>query len=330
MRVNTPEADEILYKYFPVLDHGFVALCDYMGNDQCIEDAARVSYGNGTRAVSDTETLIRYLRRHLHTTPSEMVELKFHFGMPIFVARQFFRHRTFSYNEYSGRYSEVPDVYYTPDIERITKQAKNNKQGSSDEMIYDEEGYKKYSWLSKACNDGAFLNYKSRLNNEWAKELARIDLPLSTYTYFYCKMNLHNLFHFLKLRCDSHAQYEIRVFADVMAGMAKRVCPLAFNAWVDYNYTSKSFSRLDILFLNELTKYFDFAKSKVGFDHVKEGYEKALLDADNNESHGLLPLHERIGMSKRELTEFWLKLNPMPVPNFDLDLSTAKTAEEMK
>lgn len=307
MRTNIEAADEILDLYFPVLDHGFVALKDYMGGDESIELAARTSYGRGTRKQSDTETLIRYLYRNRHTTPFEMTELTFHIGMPIFVARQYFRHRTFNFNEYSGRYSEIPDIFYTPELSRITKQSKDNKQGSSDELVYDNEGYE--SFLANRSCGPTFQEYKDRLEDGWAKELARIDLPLSTYTYFYCKVDLHNLLHFLKLRTDSHAQKEIRDFADVIAGMTKRVAPLAYQAWIDYAYCAKLFTRLDILFLQWCTE-------NLGHCPVEEwSYNYMCMHSKK---------HEEIGMGKREVEEFFTKINPVAVPNFELDITKGK------
>ncbi len=321
MRENVPAADEILYKYFPVLDKGFVSLVDYMGSDLAIERAARISYGKATRKISDTKNLLRYLLRNKHTSPFEQVELKFNMALPIFVARQLIRHRTFSFNEYSGRYSEVPEVYFTPHLTEVAKQSDSNKQGSSTELVYNESEYKVRMRERELENNGSFREYKIRLEEGWSKELARIDLPLSTYTYWYCKVDLHNLFHFLRLRCDGHAQFQIRVFADVMAGIAKRLCPLSFDAWIDYSFCAKNFSRLDILFLQYLgNTYCD------GFrmSDWQCSYETD-CDASSENSY-----HKQIGMSEREIQEFWTKLTPAVVLNFDLNLSTAKTAEEME
>lgn len=310
MRTNIKEADEILDMYFPVLDNGYISLKDYMGGDESIEQAARVSYGKGTRSTSDTRSLIRYLQRHSHSTPKEMTELTFHISMPIFVARQFLRHRTFNVNEYSGRYSEMPDVFYTPSSERITKQSKDNKQGSSDETIYNDEEYK--VWLNERLVEENFLVYNKRLKEGWSKELARIDLPLSTYTYFYAKCDLHNLLHFLKLRLDEHAQFEVREYAKLMAGMVKRVCPIAFEAFIDYSYASKSFSRLDLEFL----RWCQNNLSQTDIDYWAVDY-MAICGT------GIEKPHEKIGMGKRELNEFFEKIKGPQIPNFDLDISKA-------
>ena len=233
-RPTVPEAEEILGGYFPVLDHGFVALVDYMGTDRDIERAARVSYGAGTRKVSQTRGLIRYLQRHAHTTPSEMVEFKFHCCMPMFVARQWVRHRTASVNELSARYSLLPLLFYRPEQANFAHQSSVNNQGREGEpaptALY-REAVERWDALRTGSADA----YGWLLEENVARELARIDLPLSTYTQWYWKIDLHNLLHFLTLRVDAHAQWEIREYGRVMAGMLKRVAPLAFEAWLDYN-----------------------------------------------------------------------------------------------
>ncbi|MGC4065594.1 MAG: FAD-dependent thymidylate synthase [Polyangiaceae bacterium] len=197
-RPSSEAAEEILGRYFPVLDHGFVSLVDYMGTDSCIERAARVSYGYGTRATNQTRGLLRYLRRHLHTTPSEMVELKFHCCMPMFVARQWIRHRTANVNEYSGRYSLMPMLFYTPAFEQLQKQSRSNNQGRSGEVLA-ESTYAEAVARWNAGREAARANYEWLTEHEIARELARIDLPLSCYTQWYWKIDLHNLLHFLKI-----------------------------------------------------------------------------------------------------------------------------------
>src|SRR5690349_19446800 len=204
-RPVSPGAEELLGLYFPVLDHGFVALVDYMGTDACIERAARVSYGYGTRQVSKTRGLLRYLRRQLHTTPSEMVELKFHCSMPMFVARQWIRHRTANVNEYSGRYSLMPMLFYTPSEEQLQTQSRVNNQGRSGEPVPVEQ-YREALRRWEEIRSASRSTYEWLTGEEIARELARIDLPLSTYTQWYWKVDLHNLLHFLKLRVDAHAQ----------------------------------------------------------------------------------------------------------------------------
>src|SRR5689334_5700180 len=198
-RPTSPAAEEILGLYFPVLDHGFVSLVDYMGTDECIERAARVSYGYGTRKKSQTRGLLRYLRRHKHTTPSEMVELKFHCSMPMFVARQWIRHRTANVNEYSGRYSLMPMLFYTPPAEQLQKQSKKNNQGRSGQAV-DQELYAEAMEHLTRVRDASRAAYEWMTGEDIARELARIDLPLSTYTQWYWKIDLHNLLHFLTLR----------------------------------------------------------------------------------------------------------------------------------
>ena len=212
-----------------------------MGGDQAIVDAARVSYGAGTRKVSEDRGLIRYLKRHKHTTPLEMVEFKFHISMPIFIARQWIRHRTANVNEYSGRYSKMPMMFYTPKQEDLGLQSSGNRQGR--DKITDESKYQEFIGGLFNGRDVIKDHYKWSLEQDIARELARIDLPLSTYTQWYWKIDLHNLFHFLTLRCDSHAQKEIHDYADIMAGMVRRVCPLAYEAWFDYDLQGSHFSR---------------------------------------------------------------------------------------
>ena len=241
-RPTSEGAEKLLDQYYPVLDHGFVALVDYMGNDVSIEHAARVSYGKGTRARSDTEGLLRYLYRHKHTTPYEMVEVKLHCAMPIFVARQWIRHRTASVNEYSGRYSLLPNVKYKPSDWRL--QSKTNNQGSSANVL---EGMDKER-ADKGTNvlQTQSFNFYNWLDSvDVARELSRIDLPLSSYTQWYWKLDLHNLLHFLKLRCDSHAQPEVRVYAEIIAALVKEAFPIAYNAWRDYSFDGVSLSYLE-------------------------------------------------------------------------------------
>lgn len=240
---DTPE-DKIVR----VLDKGFVRLVDSMGTDASIVQAARVSYGEGTKKVSEDEGLIRYLLRHKHTTPFEMVQFKFHIKAPIFVIRQWHRHRMWSYNEESGRYSEMRDEFYVPDYEKITKQNPNNKQGGTDEII-----------LSKKCYSDVFAdeqkearqNYKYHLDTGMRKELARINLPLAQYSQMYGCVDLHNLFHFLKLRQDSHAQYEIRVYADAMLELIKPIVPIAVKAYEDYVLGSLTLTKKDVEALHQ-------------------------------------------------------------------------------
>lgn len=235
-------AEKHLDIYYPALDHGFVSLVDYMGSDEAVEQAARVSYAKGTRAVNQTRGLVRYLRRHRHTTPSEMAEVKFHVAMPIFVARQWVRHRTASINEMSGRYSLLPNVTYNPPKWRL--QSGSNAQGSSEGVLCCAEGSEAVERAQKA-QETAFRDYDWLNGHDVARELSRINLPLSMYTQWYWKIDTHNLFHFLGLRCDPHAQWEIRVYADIIAGIMKDSYPLSFEAWYDYAFQGVTFSRVE-------------------------------------------------------------------------------------
>lgn len=300
-------AEEILGLYFPVLDHGFVSLVDYMGTDACIERAARVSYGYGTRQTNQTRGLLRYLRRHLHTTPSEMVELKFHCCMPMFIARQWIRHRTANVNEYSGRYSLMPMLFYTPSPEQLQTQSKQNNQGRSGAAVESatyEEAVARWNAIRERSRDA----YEWMTEGEVARELARIDLPLSTYTQWYWKIDLHNLLHFLTLRVDSHAQWEIQEFGRVMAGMLKAVAPLSYEAWIDYDVCGARLSRMELDALRQLLA--------VDGEEVI-GRDRRLSPADQ----------EVLGLSKRERGELLSKLAPAERPDFTLDLRAARPPE---
>ena len=310
-RPTSPAAEEILGGYFPVLDHGFVSLVDYMGTDEDIERAARVSYGYGTRKVSQTRGLIRYLRRHAHTTPSEMVELKFHCSMPIFVARQWIRHRTASVNELSGRYSLMPLLFYEPEADAFALQSKVNNQGRQDDPapadVY-AESIERWERVRAEASE----TYGWMIQEDVARELARIDLPLSTYTQWYWKIDLHNLLHFLRLRVDAHAQWEIQEYGRVMAGMLQRVAPLSYEAWLDYEVLGDRITGADRAALARLLKATDDGVA------VRDG---AALDAN---------AFAELGMSAREMREFFDKVVAPPRPDFSLDLSRMKSAEEME
>lgn len=219
-------------KYVPVLDHGFVGLLDVMGDDAAICQAARCSYGKGTKSVSDDRALIRYLIRNHHTSPIEMVELKFHLKMPIFVMRQHVRHRTASLNEYSGRYSEMPDEMYMPPDWRFQAQAKDNKQASGDSLA-EMTAFECAEDMSEVY-EHSYGSYQKGLKNGLARELARIQLPLANYTELYWKIDLKNFLHYIFLRDDGHAQYEIRVYAEAMFNMVKPYVPLVCEAFEDY------------------------------------------------------------------------------------------------
>lgn len=236
---------DLLGKEIPCLDKGFVRLIDFMGDDDAIVQAARVSYGAGTKRVSEDRGLIRYLLRHLHTTPFEMVEFKFHIKLPIFVARQWIRHRTANVNEYSGRYSEMKDEFYVPSLEQIRPQSTTNKQGRSEHTLPPDVA-ERIATRMEETQRGLYDEYQSLLGEDLARELARINLPVSNYTEWYWKIDLHNLFHFLRLRIDPHAQYEIRVYGEAMAELVKQVVPIAWEAFEDYILHSTKFSRNEL------------------------------------------------------------------------------------
>lgn len=248
--VQIKEADEILDKEYKVLDKGFIRLIDYMGSDSSIVQAARVSYGDGTKKVSEDRGLIRYLLRHRHTTPFEMVEFKFHVKLPIFVARQWIRHRSANVNEYSGRYSIMKEEFYLPKEKDILYQSTVNKQGRSKKVVPDETKKEMLAFLEDS-NKKAYSKYTDYVEDGLARELARINLPLSLYTEWYWKIDLHNLFHFLSLRMDSHAQHEIQEYAKIMAEMVKKVCPIAYEAFIDYKVNSIGFSGVELGILKE-------------------------------------------------------------------------------
>ena len=225
------------------LDKGFVRLVDSMGGDDAIVQSARVSYGKGTSKVSQDRGLIRYLMRHRHSTPFEMVEFKFHCKMPIFVARQWVRHRTANINEYSLRYSEARDEFYYPDPNHIEFQSAVNKQGRMGEV--DEDLKKKVQAYFKEISDRSFEIYCELNEAGVARELARAVLPVNLYTEWYWKNDLHNLLHFIGLRSDGHAQYEIRVLSDAMASYVKKVAPFAWEAYQDYAVKGMRFSKIE-------------------------------------------------------------------------------------
>lgn len=251
-RVTAPGLEEVLYTAFPVLDHGFVRVVDYMGDDAAIVQAARVSYGRGTKSVRNDAGLIRYLLRHRHTTPFEMCEIKLHVKLPVFVARQWIRHRTANVNEYSARYSVLDREFYIPAPEHLAAQSAANRQGRGD-VLEGEEAARVLQLLrddAAACYD----HYEEMLNEGpdgapadsarrgLARELARMNLPLSVYTQWYWKTDLHNLFHFLRLRADAHAQYEIRVYAEEICRLVADWVPFAFRAFEDYRMGGETLS----------------------------------------------------------------------------------------
>ncbi len=312
MDTNRPTisaAEEILGGYFPVLDHGFVSLVDYMGSDEDVERAARVSYGFGTRKVSQTRGLVRYLRRHRHTTPSEMVEFKFHCAMPMFVARQWIRHRTASVNELSARYSLMPLLFYTPQQEQFALQSRSNQQGR--EAGASPEVYREAVERWKSLRSAAGETYGWLLEEDVAREIARIDLPVSTYTQWYWKIDLHNLLHFLSLRVDPRAQWEIQQFARVIAAMVKRVAPLSYEAWIDYDLESRPLTRVERRILSQLVE---------GSDEGLAARAGASVSGD---------AMKEVGLSPREIRELLEKLEAPGHPDFELDVSQMMSADDV-
>ncbi len=244
-------AEELLDQALPVPSNGFVRLVDYMGSDQSIVQAARVSYGAGTKSVREDRGLIRYLMRHDHTTPFEMVVLKFHIKAPIFVIRQWIRHRTASVNEESARYSIMKEEFHEPAWQDVGFQSKDNKQGRSNDEVPQEVVQRFLDYL-KSHRETAYAHYERFLEDNVARELARIVLPLSLYSEFYWQMNLHNLLHFLRLRLDAHAQKEIRDYATQVATCVKAVAPIAWEAFEEYKLRGASFSETEMAYLRTM------------------------------------------------------------------------------
>ena len=253
-RVTSPELEKILYEATPVLDHGFVRVVDYMGDDSSIVQAARVSYGKGTKKVSTDSGLIKYLMRHRHSTPFEMCEIKYHVKLPIFVARQWIRHRTANVNEYSARYSILDREFYIPEPGKMSSQSKTNKQGREGHLS--KQDTEKFIKILKDDAERNYLHYEDMLNEKQngeikddnkkglSRELARINLTLNTYTQWYWKIDLHNLLHFLYLREDSHAQYEIQAYAEIILNkIVKRWVPYTYDAFKEFQLESFNLSK---------------------------------------------------------------------------------------
>lgn len=296
-RLVVPAAEEVLGLYFRCLDHGFVGLVDYMGGDDSVVRSARVSYGAGTKTALEDEGLIRYMLGHKHTSPFEQVMLTFHVKLPIFVARQLIRHRTASLNEYSMRYSLPVMQFYMPKPENLGTQSKKNKQGRAEPVNLDQAAYILGKWKELQLNSVEFYNYLVSAEVDLARELARIGLPVQIYTEWYWSMDLHNLLHFLTLRCDGHAQWEIQQYANIKAGITNRLAPMSFRAWLDYNFQSRRFSRMEMCILRELL----YVEKDGTFEISAEGNLKDRALA--------------LGMSKREWDDFASCLNAEESPN---------------
>jgi len=281
-RPHSPYLDSILEREFPCLDYGFVRVIDYMGDDAAVVQAARVSYGAGTRKVSDDRGLLRYLLSHRHTSPFEMCELKLHVKLPIFVARQWIRHRMSSVNEYSARYSVLDREFYLPRPEDLAVQSRDNKQGRGETLPPDVAA--NTITRMKAASEGAYELYGGLMvDHNVARELARTTLPVNFYTEWYWKIDLHNLLHFLQLRLDRHAQYEIRVYAETIAGIVKQWCPLTWEAFEDYRLNAYSLSAPALAVVQRML---------AGEAVVQEGS----------------------GLSRREWDELWRRMS-IPAPN---------------
>jgi thymidylate synthase (FAD) len=312
-RIVIPAAEEILGGYFPVFDHGFVALIDYMGGDESIEQAARCSYSADpeARSIKERRTLIRYLFRHQHASPFEQVSVKVHLGMPIFVMRQWVRHRTAKLNEYSGRYSPMPMLFYAPEPDQVCYQSTANKQGRSGPV--DHSTYLNFALDLTASRLDVEHNYVQALQAGIAKETARIDLPLSTYTYLYWKCDLRNLLHLIGLRSDPHAQWEIRQYSDALAGIVQRLCPIAFEAFLDYQMNAVAFTQAEMSALRCLAQ---FHASPVTWENPTQDMKEAVNDHLKHD-----------GIHGREADEFWAKLRLRCRRDFSLDLAEMKTSE---
>ena len=291
-RVTSPELEKVLYEAIPVLDHGFIRVIDYMGDDSSIVQSARVSYGKGTKKVSTDEGLIRYLMRHWHSTPFEMCEIKYHVKLPIFIARQWIRHRTANVNEYSARYSILDKEFYIPAKEQLSAQATNNRQGRGD-LIKGEQADE----VLKILKDDAartYDNYEKMLNERFdgtiidekksglARELARMNLTLNSYTQWYWKTDLLNLMNFLFLRGDSHAQYEIRVYAEKMLETVKKWVPITHAAFLDYrvgaaHLSSKGLKIVKSMINGNKISYEDSGLSKREWNELMEVIDKKNL-----------------------------------------------------
>lgn len=282
--------------YIKIHDHGFVGLVDHMGSDAAIVEAARVSYQTGTKATRTDRALIRYLMRHKHTSPLEMCEVKLHIRAPIFVLRQWLRHRTARVNEESGRYSEIREMFFSPALGDLAPQSLDNKQGREGEFPLHKQ--KAIRNVIDANNEYSYASYKALLAEDLARELARITLPLTAYSSLYWKIDLHNLLHFLTLRTDSHAQKEIRDYADAILEVIRPLFPYAVEAWEDYQQQAKTLSRMDLDLLAAL---------------IRRSNLKTQWMAMVEENRGEKVLAEKFGMSGRELRDFVLLLD---LPDF--------------
>lgn len=267
--IYVKEAEEVLDKEFKVLDKGFVRLVDYYGSDKRVVQAARVSYGEGTKTVREDEQLIDYLLKNDHTSPFEQVVFTFHCKMPVFVARQWIRHRTARVNEISGRYSIMKNEYYLPDLNKIQYQNVYNKQGRSGDFVPEEVKVEALKALETSYNE-SLKSYNKLLDLNIAKELSRICLPLSLYTEWYWQIDLKNLLHFLKLRMDAHAQYEIRVYANAISEFVKIVCPYTWKAFNKHVFGSIKFNAEELNLIKDIFTKKDVDKTSKEYILLKD------------------------------------------------------------
>ncbi len=292
-RTTVEQLEEVLYEASPVLDHGFVRVVDYMGSDTAIVQAARVSYGAGTKQSRQDAGLIRYLLRHSHTTPFEMCEIKFHIKLPIFVARQWIRHRTANVNEYSARYSILDNEFYVPAAEHLAAQSTSNRQGRGETLKGQEA--KRVLELLRGDAIQAYNHYQEMLNEDingetlasnrqgLARELARMNLSLNFYTQWYWKVDLHNLLNFLWLRSDDHAQYEIRAYANVMLETLKRWVPLTYEAFADYRIGGANISAKGLEAIRRRLQGENITRRDVGMSQSEWNELNALVGNDHSD-----------------------------------------------
>ena len=319
------EADAIKGKYFRVLDHGFVALVDYMGDDDAVAQAARVSYGAGTKNASTDRGLLRYMLRHKHTSPFEQVILKFHVKLPIFVARQLIRHRTASLNEYSMRYSLPFNQFYVPTEDAMGMQSKKNKQGRAEPVSPQQAMQIQSRWVELQKQSVTLYELITAKDVDLARELARMHLPLSIYTEWYWTIDMHNLMHFLTLRSDGHAQWEIQQYSNMKASMMRHVAPVSYEAWIDYAFQSHTFSRMEMKLLRK------YMGSVLLSTENGTPVRVSTVGGDLRKDDAMA-----LGMTYREWQEFLAVFDRVNSPNlfeprlFDLDVSTAVPAEVLQ
>jgi thymidylate synthase (FAD) len=322
------EADAIKGKYFRVLDYGFVGLVDYMGDDAAVVQAARVSYGAGTKTPKDDRGTLRYMKHHKHTSPFEQIELKFHVKLPIFVARQLIRHRTANVNEYSMRFSLPFMQFYMPKFENMGTQSKKNKQGRAAPVTDFDAALIHNKWVELQEESVHLYELVTSKDIDLARELARIGLPLSIYTEWYWKIDMHNLMHFLCLRCDGHAQWEIQQFSNMKASIMRAVAPVSYEAWIDYAFQAHTFSRMEMVLLRRLL-------GTVIDSGIEVDPHPTCVQATG--SYIYKKYADELGMTTREWEEFMEAFDRVRTPDlyekpadFKLDLATAVPVEVLQ